>query len=49
MLTFLKKYLLSGVLHVITSFHYHSSWILLLSRSIDVKTVAQREVAKSLV
>lgn len=49
MLTFLKKYLLSGVLHVITSFHSHSSWILLLTLSIDVKTVAQREAAKSLV
>lgn len=33
---FLKKNLLSGVLHVINSSHSHSSWVLLLSLSIDV-------------
>ena len=41
--SFLKKYLLSGVLHIIISFHSHSSWILLLSLFIDMKTEAQKE------
>ena len=33
---FLKENLLSGILHVINSSHSDSSWVLLLSLSIDV-------------